>query len=172
MVMRFGYLLLLLILSQQGVAQPFRIDSLKGELSTANNDTSMLILNGQIANAYVENSPDSMYRYAGKMVVIARNLGLKLEEAHALGEVGFAQLNMGDYPHSLQTLLLAADLAIDPAIEKEIINSSGNEYFIDVFDIMMTKKGTPGKKYFDADGLHLSNKGYELFEEAVLKVMF
>jgi two-component system, NtrC family, sensor kinase len=132
MVKRFIYLLLLLILSQHGFAQPFRVDSLKKELSVANNDTSRLILYGQIANAYLENSPDSMYRYAGKMVAVARNLGLTLEEARALGEVGFAQLNMGDYPHSLQTLLSAADLANDPATEKKIIPASYPE--VDEFE--------------------------------------
>jgi signal transduction histidine kinase len=132
MVKRFIYLLLLLILSQHGFAQPFRVDSLKKELSVAKNDTSRLILYGQIANAYLENSPDSMYRHAGKMVAVARNLGLTLEEARALGEVGFAQLNMGDYPHSLQTLLSAADLANDPATEKKIIPASYPE--VDEFE--------------------------------------
>ena len=132
MVRRFVYLLLLLILSQHGFAQPFPVDSLKKELSAANNDTSRLILYGQIANAYVENSPDSMYGYAGKMVAVARNLGLTLEEAHALGEVGFAQLNMGDYPHSLQTLLSAAEIATDPATEKKIIPASYPE--VDEFE--------------------------------------
>ena len=132
MARRLVYLLLLWILSQNGFAQAFRVDSLKKELSASNNDTSRLILYGQIANAYLENSPDSMYRYAGKMVAVARNLGLTLEEAHALGEVGFAQLNMGDYPHSLQTLLSAADLANDPATEKDIIPASYPE--VDEFE--------------------------------------
>ena len=132
MARRFVYLLLLWILSQNGFAQAFRVDSLKKELSASNNDTSRLILYGQIANAYLENSPDSMYGYAGKMVAVARNLRLTLEEAHALGEVGFAQLNMGDYPHSLQTLLSAADLANDPATEKDIIPASYPE--VDEFE--------------------------------------
>ena len=132
MVKRFAYLLSLWILSQSGFAQSFHVDSLKKKLSAANNDTSRFILYGQIANAYVETSPDSMYRYAVKMVAVARNLGLVLEQAHALGEVGFAQLNMGDYPHSLQTLLAAAELADNPASEKKIIPASYPE--VDEFE--------------------------------------
>jgi hypothetical protein len=57
-------------------------------------------------------------------------------------------------------------------IKNEINNSKGNEFFINVFDKMITKKGTPIKNYFDADGLHLSKKGYMVWKQTVLDECF
>ena len=117
----FVYLLLLWMLSLNMNGQVYHVDSLQNELRFAANDTTRLILYGQIGNAYLDTKPDSVYHYANEMLGVARKLDLALEEAHALGELGYAQLNMGDYPHSLQTLLAAAEIADDPATEKKVI---------------------------------------------------
>jgi lysophospholipase L1-like esterase len=57
-------------------------------------------------------------------------------------------------------------------IEDEIKKSKGNEFFVDLFGKMITRKGLPVKNYFDADGLHLSKKGYELWKEIVQNECF
>jgi tetratricopeptide (TPR) repeat protein len=44
-------------------------------------------------------------------------LGLKLVEASALREIGYALMNMGNYPRSLQNILLALAIAQDPKSE-------------------------------------------------------
>ena len=122
MTRRLFYLISLWIISQNGNGQLIHVDSLQKELKATKNDTSRLILYGQISSAYLETSPDSMYRYANEMLAIARKLDLRLEEAHALGELGYAQLNMGDYPQSLQTSLAAAKIAENAAVEKKLIS--------------------------------------------------
>jgi lysophospholipase L1-like esterase len=53
-------------------------------------------------------------------------------------------------------------------IEEDINRNDGNEFFIDVFSKMINHKGAPIRKYFDADGLHLSNKGYEVWKDTIL----
>ena len=102
-------------------AQLHNIDSLKGELLVAKDDTLRLILSGRISRIYKEINPDSTYRYADSMRTISMRLKLSLEESVALGELGYALLNQGNYPRSLQALLRAIAIAEDPISEKNIL---------------------------------------------------
>lgn len=102
-------------------AQLYNIDSLKRELLVAKDDTLRLILSGSISRKYREINPDSTYRYADIMLSMAVKLKLSLEESVALGEMGYALLNQGNYPRSLQTLLRAIAVAEDPVSEKNIL---------------------------------------------------
>ena len=52
-------------------------------------------------------------------------------------------------------------------IENEIIKQSNNWKFIDVFKKMLDKTGYPESQYFIDDGLHLSEKGYELWRDII-----
>jgi tetratricopeptide (TPR) repeat protein len=102
-------------------AQPNELDSLKRKFGSEKNDTIRLVLAGRIARIYKEINPDSTYRYADSMLTKAVKLKLPLEESVALGEVGYALVNLGNYPRSLQTLLKAIALAEDPASEKGVL---------------------------------------------------
>lgn len=106
-------------LSQQPV-----LDSLKKNFAIERNDTLRLVLAGNISRIYKEINPDSTYRYADSMLTMAVKLRLRLEESVALGELGYALLNQGNYPRSLQTLLQAIAIAEDPATEKHILPAS------------------------------------------------
>lgn len=52
-------------------------------------------------------------------------------------------------------------------IENEIIKRDNNWKFINIFNKMLNKNGYPEKEYFQADGLHLSTKGYALWKQVI-----
>ena len=83
-----------------------------------------LILLGQIAELYSEINPDTAFYYAEKAIPITKKLQLKLEEAAALRIMIYAQINLGNYPRSLQYLLPAIEMASDPSIEKKLVPAS------------------------------------------------
>lgn len=99
-------------------------DSLKSRLRSAKTDTAQLILLGSIAYNYAELNPDSAFVYANRMLVLAKKMKLPLEECFALSEMGYALINLGNYPRSLQTLLTAAAIADDPASEKNLLSAA------------------------------------------------
>jgi lysophospholipase L1-like esterase len=52
---------------------------------------------------------------------------------------------------------------------KEAMEKSGpNYYFVNVYDKMVDAAGNPLPDLYDADGLHLSPKGYDLWKETLL----
>ncbi len=118
---RFLYIPFLLILINAVSAQPSVFDSLKYEMSIAADDTIRLLLLERIANEYSEINPDSAYRYATEIPGLARKLNLKLEESVGFGEIGYALLNLGNYPRSLQTLLSGIAIVQDPASANKIL---------------------------------------------------
>ena len=121
MIRRIICIMISLIITLSAAAQQFNIDSLKNEIVISNNDTLNTILLGKIADAYSEINPDSSYHYSNRMLVLARKLNLQPEEAYALIEIGYAQLNMGNYPRSLQNMLAAISIAEDKNSEKSVL---------------------------------------------------
>ena len=121
MTRKILYIFFPLLLINAISAQPTIFDSLKYEISIAGDDTVRLLLLERIANKYSEINPDSAYYYAMEIPALARKLHLKLEEVVGLGELGYALLNLGNYPRSLQTLLSGITIARDPSSEKKIL---------------------------------------------------
>jgi two-component system NtrC family sensor kinase len=122
---RIIYTAVFLFVANTIVAQQSYIDSLKREISICKNDTISMILFGKTSEAYSELNPDSSYFYAEKMRVISNKLNFKLEEVFALNEMGYALLNKGNYPRSLQRLISSLAIAEDDASEK---NTLSNQY--------------------------------------------
>jgi signal transduction histidine kinase len=118
---KFTGICILLTAAFNSPAQDYQIDSLKQELQSAKTDTAELILLGSLAYYYSELNPDSSMVYASRMQLLARKMKLQLEESFALSEAGYALLNLGNYPRSLQTLLDAVAINDDPASEKNIL---------------------------------------------------
>ena len=54
-------------------------------------------------------------------------------------------------------------------IKEEINKSNGKQYYLDFFTPMLNAHGQPEKDLFEADGLHLSRKGYLLWKELLLR---
>jgi lysophospholipase L1-like esterase len=55
---------------------------------------------------------------------------------------------------------------------KAEIDKGDNQYYVNIFEKMIDSKGHPIKKYFKHDGLHLNEKGYEVWKEAILENVF
>src|ERR1041384_2322082 len=113
MVKRVVVFLFLGLLANYSFSQIVNLDSIKQQLSFADNDTAKMILYGKIALAYEELNPDSSYGYGQRELLLAQKLKLKEDEARTLGRLGYAYINLGNYPRSLQTLLKALEIAND-----------------------------------------------------------
>ncbi len=105
-----------IVLSLANAQQSF-IDSLQQQIDSTKSDTAKLVLTRLISRVYSEINSDSCYVYATKSLELAKKLKLKLVEASALREIGYAQMNMGNYPRSLQTILSGLAIAQDPKSE-------------------------------------------------------
>lgn len=117
----FSYCIVFFFISVSAVAQQAYIDSFRREVSLANNDTVQLVLLRNIARSYSELNPDSSFLYAEKALNVARKLNLKLDEASALREMGYALLNRANYPRSLQTLLSSMAILENPKSEERVL---------------------------------------------------
>lgn len=53
-------------------------------------------------------------------------------------------------------------------IKTEIEKTNGRQYFLNTFDHMLNANGQPVKELYEADGLHLSKKGYLLWKDILL----
>ncbi len=56
-------------------------------------------------------------------------------------------------------------------IKKEIQDNHPNWHWIDVFDAMLNADGYPNAEFYLTDGLHLSDKGYEVWTQIVKKAL-
>jgi two-component system, NtrC family, sensor kinase len=121
MILRFFYTLLLLVLVTASKAQQVNIDSLRNEAENAQDDSLKIILFSILSETYVETKPDSAVYYAEHELELARKLHFRLIEARSLDQLGYALSNTGNYPRSLQSLLLALAIADDPKSEQDSI---------------------------------------------------
>ena len=121
MMIRQVLIFKLMMLSLYTAAQQTNIDSLAREANIASNDTIKLVRLRTVARIYAELNPDSAFHYAEMALSLARHLNLKLDEGAALREIGYAYLNRGNYPRSLQTVLSAIAILEYPESEKHVL---------------------------------------------------
>ena len=121
MVYRVLYTLLLLIAVMQLNAQQPDTNSLWQKIEMAQNDTIKIVLLLPVVEDYSETKPDSSVYFAKQLLILARKLNFKLTEVYALAQIGYANMNMGNYPGSLQTLLSALAIAEDRKSERNIL---------------------------------------------------
>jgi tetratricopeptide (TPR) repeat protein len=79
-----------------------------------------MVLFDSLSFAYSEINSDSSLFYAERSITLAKKLNFPLNEALAMNNKGYALLNMGNYPRSLQTFLSALEIAGDDQNEKKI----------------------------------------------------
>lgn len=115
------YLLLFLVSFHFNLFAQTETDSLKLKLQAEQNDTLRLLLLERMANIYSEINGDSAFYYGEKVLTLAKKLNLPLEEVVALGEMGYAQLNLGNYPRSLTYLLAGIAIAENETTESNIL---------------------------------------------------
>jgi len=117
----FSYCFVFFFISVSAVAQQVYIDSFKREAAITKNDTIQLILLRNVARSYSELNPDSSFFYAEKALKVSRKLNFKLDEGSSLREMGYALLNRGNYPRSLQTLLSSMVILENPKSEQKVL---------------------------------------------------
>jgi len=121
MLKRILSILFYLVFAAASTAQQSNIEGFLDEANRTQNDTNKLVLYRNIARIYAEINPDSAFHYAEKSLALARKLNLKLAEASATREMGYALMNMGNYPRSLQMVLSALAIIEDPENEKKAL---------------------------------------------------
>ncbi|MDH4091853.1 MAG: ATP-binding protein [Cyclobacteriaceae bacterium] len=121
MITRFLFLAGILFVSLNASAQTPEIDSLHRLLATNENDTVQMLALSSLSQQYSEMNPDSSLYFSTKLLAVSRKLRYKLNEVDALVQMGYALLNLGDYPRSLQTFLPALEIAEDPASESHVL---------------------------------------------------
>ena len=102
-------------------AQRVNMDSLVQVANLTTNDTFKIVRLRTITRNYAELNWDSAYHYGEVCLALAQKLHLKLEEGSALQEIGYAYLNKGNYPLSLQTLLSVMAIVEDPKTEQSVL---------------------------------------------------
>jgi len=124
---RFAYTIFYLFLITSVAGQQAYIDSLKHQVAISENDTIRMVRLRNLTRFYSEIYPDSAFVYSQKLLAVTQKLNFRLDEANAYREMGYALLNMGNYPRSLQTLLSAIKIAEDPKSEKKILTGDYHE---------------------------------------------
>src|SRR6516162_9938217 len=115
------FLFILCLIGEWSWSQFARIDSLRNALSKTSNDTLQLQILGTLADIYTEIRTDSALYYAEQELGVARKLNFKLNECYALQQMGYAQMNLGNYQASLRTHLSAITIAEDPTSENNVL---------------------------------------------------
>ena len=113
-------LLLVFLKIIPALTQEFDPLGLKTRLKSTTNDTLRMVQYDSLSFAYSEINSDSSLFYADRSINLAKKLNFPLNEAIAMNNKGYALLNMGNYPRSLQTFLSALEIASDEQNEKNI----------------------------------------------------
>ena len=109
------------ILSDTTLSGAKKLDRLQLALRNAANDTVRMDAYYNIALYYLETNRDSSVYYDNKSIALAKQLRLKLDEAAALSDKGYALIALGKYPSSLESLSEAMKIAENPASEKSAL---------------------------------------------------
>ncbi len=110
------------ILSDTALSGTQKLDRLQLALRNAANDTIRMGVYYDLALYYLETDRDSAVYYDNKSIALAKQLRLKLDEAAALSDRGYALIALGKYPASLESLSEAFKIAENPASEKDTLN--------------------------------------------------
>jgi two-component system, NtrC family, sensor kinase len=112
---------LLLVVSVNAAKTQGLVDSLKTQLLIQKNDTSKIVLNSKLSYYYDELDPDSAAYFAEEHRLLAQKLNLKLHEAIALTQLGYASLNQSRYNSALQFLISAKAIGEEKISQKDIL---------------------------------------------------
>jgi tetratricopeptide (TPR) repeat protein len=125
----FIKIILLLLLPAFSIAQqnPYweeltrkQIDSLRLVLKNTSNDTLRMGIARSFGFYYMDIKRDSALYFLEEQLVLAKQLKLKLWEADAFDNIGFASFQLTNYPRSLQAFIEGLKIAEDKESEKNI----------------------------------------------------
>lgn len=113
-------------------AEAIGLDSLKFLLASAKMDTSRVLLLNRISMSYVNSKHDSAMWYAEEGLKLAREINFLKGEAYSLNALGKVFWITGNYPKSLEKLLVSLKILEkinDPQGLGNCIRDIGNVYF-------------------------------------------
>jgi two-component system NtrC family sensor kinase len=116
-----AHLLVLQVFAATMLAQSNPFGDLRSRVQLTTNDTLQLVQLDSLIEYYSESNPDSSLYFSRLSLEKAKSLGFKINEAFSTGGIGYALLNKGDYPASLQALLSALAIADNPQQENSVI---------------------------------------------------
>ena len=93
------------------VAQVKLTDSLRHQLTGANQDTSRVLLLSELCLQYRLSNPDSAMGFGQQALHLARQINYAKGEADALGNIGFVMREIGNLPNALKLEFKAYQLA-------------------------------------------------------------
>jgi signal transduction histidine kinase len=111
----------LVLMSLNGLGQSSDIDSLRRLVERPSDDTVQMLAFSSLAEYYAELDPDSLLYFGGKALELSRKPEYKLNEVDALAQMGYALINLGDYPRALQIDRTALAIAEDPSSEDNVL---------------------------------------------------
>jgi signal transduction histidine kinase len=114
---------LLLINYETGLAQTSFIDSLHSELTKTENDSLRIKLYASLSEAFKELQPDSCVYFSRLLGDLAEKHGFRLKQAYALGQIGYALKDKGEFPMAFRNLLAAKQICEDPTSESNIVST-------------------------------------------------
>jgi len=110
-------IILLLLLSFPGLAQPSTPDSLRRIYYNSQNDSVHYKAAIHLYDYYEEVNRDSAFFYADRCVQISRKNNKKINEAHVLSRKAYQELNLGRYAEALNSLLVSFEICEAPGNE-------------------------------------------------------
>ena len=102
-------------------AQVFDMQLLRLRMASTSNDTLRIGMLDSLALGYSELDLDSSLYFSDQEINLSRKLRYRLSEAFAMGNKGYALLNMGNYPSALRILLAGLQIAEEKQSEKRLI---------------------------------------------------
>lgn len=124
-------MLLLLLISYEGITQKQTSDSLKQLLAKEIQDTSRVMLLASLSRVYLDSKPDTARLFAQMGLILARKIKYEKGEARCLRLIGVIMGETGNYPKSLEFLLQALKISETINDSEEIAHCNidiGNNY--------------------------------------------
>jgi hypothetical protein len=106
-------------------------------------------------------------RHPEEVCIFYRQFIIKLRENYKDVPLYFVSIK----PSLSRATLMEEIIRSNHLIKKEI-EKNDNEHYVNVFEKMVDGKGQVIRKYYKHDGLHLNQKGYEVWKETILKHVF
>ncbi|SDR86184.1 Lysophospholipase L1 [Polaribacter sp. KT25b] len=103
-------------------------------------------------------------RHPEEVILFLENLLLKIRTKYGNIKCTFISIK----PSIARSYLLKSIHYTNHKI-KQLLYNDDDCYFVNIYDLLLDKKGNPDGKYFEEDGLHFNSLGYQLLTKALKK---
>ncbi|MCL7753374.1 GDSL-type esterase/lipase family protein [Polaribacter sp. Z022] len=96
-------------------------------------------------------------RHPEEVLLFLENLLAKIEDK--FGEIKCSVISIKP---SIARKNLQGSIHFTNSKIKELLSKKQNHFYINIYDLLLDENGNPNHKYFEEDGLHFNNLGYQL----------